>query len=54
MLREMQREVNEGRPFEDRFVLISKTIIPSTSVHRMTLIVASWPFCHEENHLDPE
>ena len=42
MLREMQREVNEGRPLKTRFALIIvKIIIPSISAQQMTLIVAS-------------
>ena len=36
------------------FALIVIIAIIPTSVHKMTLIVASWLFCHEENHQDPE
>ena len=55
MLREMQREVNEGRPLKTRFALIFIIIIiPSISAQQMTLIVASWRSYHGENHQDPE
>ena len=54
MLREMQREVNEGRPLKTRFALIIIIIIPSISAQQMTLIVASWRSYHGENHQDQE
>ena len=55
MLREMQREVNTGRPFERRLHIDYHTNNHFLSfAQQVILIVASWLFSHEENHLDPE
>ena len=55
MLREMQREVYMGRPFESRLILMTIPIITFLSfAQQVILTVASWLFSHGENHLDPE
>ena len=55
MLREMQREVNTGRPFESRLDIVYYTNNHFLSfAQQVILIVASWLFFHGENHLDPE
>ena len=53
MLREMQREVNTGRPFESRLyilIILPKIIFLSFPQH-VILIVASWLFSHGETRI---
>ena len=54
MLREMQREVNIGRPFETRLHIdYSTNNHHSQLAQQIILVVVSWPFSHGENRLDP-
>ena len=55
MLREMQREVDTGRPVESRLFIDYYTNNNFLSfAQQVILIVCSWLFSHGENHLDPE
>ena len=55
MLREMQREVNMGRPCESRLHIDYNTNNHFPQLGSAgDLDCASWPFSHEENHLDQE
>ena len=55
MLREMQRVVNMGRPCESSLHIDNNANNHFSQLGSAgDLDCASWPFSHEENHLDPE
>ena len=55
MLREMQREVNNGHPFESGLHIdFPPTIIRLSFTQQMILIVASWLSFHGGSQSDPE
>ena len=55
MLREIQREVNTGHPFEGKpHIDYFTNTHPLSFTQQMILIVAFWLFPHGENLSDPE
>ena len=55
MLREMQREINTGRPFESRLHIDYYTKITFLSFALQAIsITTTWLFSHDGNHLDQE